>query len=189
MLARKLNNITRWTVLLLACVIAVLLLLPHTGQCRGMRLRYYVKQRAEIHELIAITAGDCVVLVSAWGTAPDPVTFQELQADWPSGITTFDDDDFIDSTVLATRWKVRLLPSADATHGQGVVGICIGKWLIVSACLLLLALYPLRFARTIRRSHKRAKLGLCTRCGYDLRATHGPCPECGLSLTPNKISP
>ena len=44
---------------------------------------------------------------------------------------------------------------------------------------LLFSLLPAARLAGARRKRRRARRGLCRRCGYDLRATPGRCPECG----------
>ena len=49
-------------------------------------------------------------------------------------------------------------------------------WLLT----LLLGIGPGIALRRTWRLRYRRRHGLCLRCGYDLRASGGPCPECGV---------
>jgi len=52
-------------------------------------------------------------------------------------------------------------------------------WFLLTACLPL----PVVAVWLRRRRRLRTSAGLCWRCGYDLRATPGRCPECGTAAT------
>jgi len=58
----------------------------------------------------------------------------------------------------------------------------VGDWqLIVPLYLPAIAFsaYPACSLVVVLRHRKRKKLGLCLKCGYDLRASKDRCPECG----------
>jgi hypothetical protein len=73
----------------------------------------------------------------------------------------------------------KLLPQFRAP-GEPVCGnattLIIPLWLVMLPC----AVAPIARLRAIIRIRRRVKRGLCPRCGYDLRATPGECPECGM---------
>ncbi len=50
---------------------------------------------------------------------------------------------------------------------------------------LLLAIMPARLVFIRYRGRRRLRRGLCARCGYDLRASTGRCPECGEAFDDN----
>lgn len=53
--------------------------------------------------------------------------------------------------------------------------ISIPYWVIA----LLLSILPVGSIRRWRLRQRRLNLGLCCRCGYELRGSSGRCPECG----------
>ena len=52
--------------------------------------------------------------------------------------------------------------------------------------ILFGSLFSYWYALPLHRRCKRKKLGLCVKCGYDLRGSKDRCPECGLSLEKRK---
>jgi hypothetical protein len=64
-----------------------------------------------------------------------------------------------------------------STHRFGVLRIPYWALMVPPSALLLLG------ALRLRRQIRRARLGLCGHCGYDLRASSGGiCPECGQAI-------
>lgn len=64
------------------------------------------------------------------------------------------------------------------------------QWRDVSAPYWFLGLWPAlgsavlaRMLFRINQQRRRRRLGQCSTCGYDLRATHTRCPECGTGIS------
>ena len=67
--------------------------------------------------------------------------------------------------------------SAHWSRGR-YVDVTFPLWLVVLLASVLPVVWELRYRRGRRRRARLSK-GLCSSCGYDLRATPQRCPECG----------
>ena len=75
------------------------------------------------------------------------------------------------------------LPKAQLQWGYPTArsrALFVPHWAIVALTAILPATALLRYAR----NRKRRRDNLCPKCGYDLRATPGRCPECGHEPSP-----
>ena len=116
-------------------------------------------------------------------TAPF-VAYHSIHWNWetlpPGGVET------VGSWGFAFRRESTSLPSGSELLPAGIQTdflISVPYWLPLSLAIgvALLSIYRLRRLRVL---YRRA-MGLCQRCAYDLRSSHGRCPECGLAMESN----
>ncbi len=112
-----------------------------------------------------------VVMIGARITMPPTIPPRITGAQTVTYKTGWDCFGFDD---LTTRWRPRFDRSALPTMARLVVPL----WILVALLALSLTLCCL----PERRRRKREKLGLCLKCGYDLRGSGERCPECGTAF-------
>jgi hypothetical protein len=86
-------------------------------------------------------------------------------------------------------WPYRNLPEGvqrrwlgfgvEANARQRYYELVVPGWFVVVTTVTL----GLLAARRARRLRRAGQIGLCPRCGYDVRATPDRCPECGTEIT------
>jgi hypothetical protein len=77
----------------------------------------------------------------------------------------------------SSRWGFIGWTVNENSHSHRSIGVgwSTPYWFLLLLCSVAPVLHVVGF---LRRGRQR-RLGLCPRCGYDLRATPGLCPECG----------
>lgn len=115
-----------------------------------------------------------------------PITFDDADqasrdVDAMRGISVYGQYDYLRHRSDATKNWVNRLGFYHMTNpgGRGTLNrFVIPTWL-VAAVLFPVTAWMVLGERRRRVRERRAAGGLCTRCGYDLRASIDRCPECG----------
>ena len=130
----------------------------------------------------ALTHGKGGVAFSVIDVPADPLLHGALWHDEPPSYAE-------DVGRLPTPWQAAgfmFVPQMPGATERG--------WAVAVPLWFLLLLFGARPAwqllRGRRERSRRSRLGLCARCGYDLRATPGRCPECGITprVPPDSLS-
>jgi hypothetical protein len=142
-----------------------------------------------------------VVSLISWSVSRwrfEQVGYNHPPGDWSLAFTIFSGEFAIylapASPYALAGWGHWSYPADTPTVKQFLVGTTAGfdvsrclsgtrvmlpLWSVAAASLVLPGLWLLRR----RRERKRALRYCCSKCGYDLRASGGACPECGAERT------
>jgi hypothetical protein len=190
---KLLINAAQFLSLLLAVATAMLWI--HTLECADA-IRWRVANQGTLinYRTVGVisTMGGVEIFWSFSHVAPSPQELRNLSSFrgfFPRPLTV--NEDPVDPSFASFRYfsvadaihplgfyfdRVRAAPRYHATVGT----LSVPFWFV----LVCFAIAPaMRLMHELRR-RSRGKPGLCAKCGYDLRASSGQCPECG---TPNVV--
>ena len=70
-------------------------------------------------------------------------------------------------------------PSQSYSWAHRITTVRVPGWAVAALTIAAPAMRAARKLATLRRERRRLTAGLCSHCGYEVRATRGRCPECG----------
>jgi hypothetical protein len=163
MTRRLFNLLSGASLLLLTCVVAASV----TGY--GRPLQTETTDRGDVRWIVGTHLGSFSIQRHHWN---DPALAGRPGQVWQRG-----------------RWGFYLAGSYFwSRNGRGDMEFGSMRWVTIPAWAVAvpLAVLPALTARRFLRRRREQRLhsqGQCVRCGYDLRATPGRCPECGATAT------
>ena len=126
---------------------------------------------------MGVIEGWCVLICFDQTTYPavvqpmDKWLIRDISMDEAQGLEA------IDSPIVRLPGLVLWHFGGVVDHSGWVIAIHFG-WLI-----LFFSILPIYWLLTRERTpQRRARLGLCIACGYDMRGSAGRCPECGAAI-------
>lgn len=189
-MTRRLLNVGRWLVALVSLIGAIALWATSDRHIRGIRV---YDRTADI--VLCVGRGD-LFLAYVWSEPfPHPPATKPTKRDYflsatlwtepPQEERNSDEYDYpVFVRALGPRWEFAGLSYRTGSTGtKRYYNRALHRALVLPMWLVTLALLPppLIMAARLIRTRRRRQLGLCLRCGYDLRGSKDSarCPECG----------
>jgi hypothetical protein len=81
--------------------------------------------------------------------------------------------------LLGFAYEHRTWPAGTELIAGGGRWTAVRSWMIAIPAWAIVGVFAVLPLAWVRRRWRRPRAGCCGKCGYDLRATPGRCPECG----------